>query len=100
MPPRRNRSSPAGALRTMLRRVHAATRPKWRRCRTVAAEGGSMLRMLRPDLLCGLGGFILGATALLVVHSAPPRPAPPTRTDILTLAAAGSSAHHARPTAG
>jgi hypothetical protein len=49
-----------------------------------------MLRMLRPDLLCGLGGFVLGAAALLLTHgvaaSAPPPAAP--RTDILTLAAA------------
>jgi len=49
-----------------------------------------MLRVLRPDLLCGLGGFMLGAAALLLTHgaaaSAPPPP--PVQTDILALAAA------------
>jgi len=49
-----------------------------------------MLRVLRPDLLCGLGGFVLGAAALLLTHgvaaSAPPPP--PAPTDILALAAA------------
>ena len=51
-----------------------------------------MLRVLRPDLLCGLGGFVLGAAALLLTHgaaaaNAPPPPAP--HTDILALTAPG-----------
>lgn len=57
-----------------------------------------MLRVIRPDLLCGLGGFALGAAALLLTHgtaaSAPPPP--PERTDILSLAATTPSpARHA-----
>ncbi len=59
-----------------------------------------MLRMFRPDLLCGLGGFGLGAVALLLVHSTAPNPVPPARTDILALVAAGPSLPHARPDAG
>jgi len=50
-----------------------------------------MLRVLRPDLLCGLGGFVLGAAALLLTHGAAanaPPPAPP-HTDILAQAAPG-----------
>jgi len=48
-----------------------------------------MLRVLRPDLLCALAGFLLGAAALLMTHraaaSAPPPP--PAHTDILALTA-------------
>jgi hypothetical protein len=49
-----------------------------------------MLRVLRPDLLCGLGGFLLGAAALLLTHGAATSTPPPSpeRTDILALAAA------------
>jgi len=48
-----------------------------------------MLRVLRPDLLCGLGGFVLGAAALLLTHgiAASPPPPPSARTDILAMAA-------------
>lgn len=59
-----------------------------------------MLRMIRPDLLCGLSGFALGAAALLFVHPSAPRPAPAPRTDILSLVAAAPPSHHARPDAG
>ncbi len=59
-----------------------------------------MLRILRPDLLCGLGGFALGAVALLVIHPTAPRPAPAPRTDILALVAGAPAPHHARPNAG
>ena len=59
-----------------------------------------MLRLLRPDLLCGLGGFALGAAALLLIHPTAPTPAPAPRTDILALAANTPSSHHARPKAG
>ena len=55
-----------------------------------------MLRILKPDLLCGLGGFAMGAAALLLVHPAPASP-PPARTDILALAAVAPSPHHAPP---
>jgi len=44
-----------------------------------------MLRLFRPDLLCGLGGFALGAAALLLSHGAAARPAPPVaQTTILS----------------
>ena len=48
-----------------------------------------MLRMLRPDLLCGLGGFVLGAAALLLTHEAAASAPPPphARTDIIAPAA-------------
>jgi hypothetical protein len=46
-----------------------------------------MLRLFRPDLLCGLGGFALGAAALLLGHGVAASPPPPAqRTDILTQA--------------
>ena len=47
-----------------------------------------MLRTFRPDLLFGLSGFALGATALLLTHGAdasPPRAI--ANTDLLTQAA-------------
>ena len=43
-----------------------------------------MLRMLRPDLLCALAGFALGAMALIVQASiATTAPSPPVHHDIL-----------------
>jgi len=59
-----------------------------------------MLRIFRPDLICGLGGFALGAAALLLIHPTAPSPAPAPRTDILALVAAAPPPHHARPNAG
>jgi len=55
-----------------------------------------MLRILRPDLLCGLGGFVLGAVALLFMHPTAPSPAPAPHTDILALVTAPPAPHHAR----
>lgn len=45
-----------------------------------------MLRLFRPDLLCGLGGFALGAAGLLLSHGAMagPPPGPPAQSNILT----------------
>jgi len=56
--------------------------------RRSAEKGASMLRMLRPDLLCGLGGFALGAAALLLGQGAiaGTAPAPVAHTDILAAA--------------
>lgn len=60
-----------------------------------------MLRAFRPDLLCGLGGFVLGAAALLLSHraaaGAPPPPHAPT--DILA-AAPHPASDHQRADAG
>jgi len=54
-----------------------------------------MLRILKPDLLCGLGGFALGAVAILWANSgAMSRPAaPPAQTDLLRETAAAPVAH-------
>jgi hypothetical protein len=41
-----------------------------------------MLRIFRPDLLCGLGGFVLGATALLLTHGLAASSPPPARGHI------------------
>ena len=61
-----------------------------------------MLRLLKPDLLCGLGGFMLGAAALLLTHkaaaSAPPPP--PAHTDIVALAGPAPSPIPIRPAVG
>jgi hypothetical protein len=47
-----------------------------------------MLRMFRPDLLFGLGGFALGAAALLLMQGVEASPPPPARhSDLLTQAA-------------
>jgi hypothetical protein len=61
-----------------------------------------MLRMLRPDLLCGLGGFVLGTAALLLTHEAAAStpPPPPARTDILALAAPAPGPAQPRAHAG
>ena len=58
-----------------------------------------MLRMLRPDLLCGLGGFVLGTAALLLTHGAAARaPSPaPTHTDILAQTAPAAGPALPRP---
>jgi hypothetical protein len=55
--------------------------------------------MLRPDLLCGLGGFALGAAALLLTHGAiaGAPPAPPAHTDILAASAPETAAERPRP---
>ena len=58
-----------------------------------------MLRIIKPDLLCGLGGFALGAAALLWAHSGAMSKAvsPPVQTDLLNEAAATSVPHpHSR----
>lgn len=49
-----------------------------------------MLRMLRPDLLCALAGFALGAAALLARASVAPAPAPPVHHDILAQVASAT----------
>ena len=41
-----------------------------------------MLRIFRPDLLCGLGGFALGAVALLLTHGLAASPPPPAHGHI------------------
>jgi len=53
-----------------------------------------MLRIIRPDLLCGLGGFLLGTAALLLNCQATANPPPPAPADSPVLIA--SSADHAR----
>jgi hypothetical protein len=56
-----------------------------------------MLRIFRPDFLFGLGGFALGAAALLLTHGADANPPlPQGHTDLLTEAAATPSASHNR----
>jgi len=100
MPPRRDRKSPDGGTPKIALRANASGKATPLRRRAARAEDGLMLRMLKPDLLCGLGGFVLGTAALLLLHPATPSPVPPTRTDILALAVAGPSPHHARPHAG
>lgn len=54
-----------------------------------------MLRIIKPDLLCGLGGFALGAVAILWANSgAMSQPAaPPTQTDLIREAAAAPATH-------
>ena len=49
-----------------------------------------MLRIFRPDLLCGLGGFVLGAAALLLTHgfTAGPLPRATRHVDVLVEAQA------------
>jgi len=60
-----------------------------------------MLRLFRPDLLCGLGGFALGAAALLLGHGATASPPPRAeRTDILTQAQADPGARERDSRAG
>jgi len=50
-----------------------------------------MLRLFRPDLLCALGGFTLGAAALLIMHLPASSPQSPTLADKLEIAAAPTS---------
>lgn len=50
-----------------------------------------MLRLFRPDLLCALGGFTLGAAALLIMHLPASSPQSPTLADKLEMAAAPTS---------
>jgi hypothetical protein len=57
-----------------------------------------VLRIIRPDLLCGLGGFMLGTAALLLNYQAAASPPPPAPADNQVLIAA-SSADHTRPNA-
>jgi hypothetical protein len=51
--------------------------------------------MFRPDLLCGLSGFALGAAALLLGHAgtASTPPSPPVQTDLLQEIAATPAPH-------
>ncbi len=54
-----------------------------------------MLRLFRPDLLCGLGGFALGSAALLLSHGAAASPPPlPAQTNILTQTHADQALRH------
>ena len=60
-----------------------------------------MIRVLRPELLGGFGGFLLGAAALLAHQSAAGTPPPPpARTDILALTGAAPSPGATRAHAG
>ena len=52
-----------------------------------------MLRIIRPDLLCGLCGFLLGTAALLLNCQATANPPPPAANSPVLIA---SSADHAR----
>jgi hypothetical protein len=53
-----------------------------------------MLRLFRPDLLCGLGGFTLGSAALLLSHGAVASPPPPAQTNILPQTQAEQAPRH------
>jgi hypothetical protein len=60
-----------------------------------------MLRLFRPDLLCGLGGFALGAAPLLLTHGAAASPPPPPpSTSILAQAQANPATRPADPRVG
>jgi len=56
-----------------------------------------MLRLIRPDLLCGLGGFVLGAAALLVMHLPADTPQPPVPADRFAMVAATPALSPAPP---
>ena len=79
---------------------HRCPKPGWR-CDLAGLPQlrRTMLRILRPDLLCGLGGFALGAAALLLIHPSAANPVPSTRTDILALPGATASPHRTLPSA-
>jgi hypothetical protein len=60
-----------------------------------------MLRLFRPDLLCGLGGFALGSAALLLSHGAAASPPPPpAQTNILPQTQAEQTPRHPNFRAG
>lgn len=60
-----------------------------------------MLRLFRPDLLCGLGGFALGSAAFLLSHGAAASTPPPiAQTSILTQTQADQAPRHPHFRAG